>query len=618
MANNIVKYNTRVQLKYDTLSRWNDVANTFKPLKGEVCVVNPSENLGSGSTTVLFKVGDGDKKFGELPYLSALAADVYGWAKAASVVLQDEKLEFRTATKINEETGEEEYQVIYTVDLGVFATDEELGNLEDRVEALEGTVTNIGEIVDKIPDDINEAVDALGNSLAATAGNTLKTITGITYDEATHEATVTYANIQEATTDKKGVVKLSDSTSSDSTSTAATSKAVKLAYSLANDASGAASAAQGTAGEALGIANDNAEAIAEMVLTKVEGTDSYTYIKSIAQTDGKVTATTGVIPNGDTTKKGVVILGAATGAATYERVEGLAGDISSINNKISNAMHFLGITSTPLSDGATTTSLAGIEAKDIVSGSVVIAPYTGGTEKYEFVWTGSAWEMLGQEGSFAIKGSIMDADIAATANIDSDKIKTTLGKTNLTGDITDLNNRLTQAEEDIDDLEGDVASHKSFSKVKIGTTTLEADGINDTLNVAAGTAIVVTGTVNNDTMTIAHATINPEEKAKGNAQALNHEDAFDVIESVTVNAQGHVTAYQPRTLKLPKEYDDSALSGRVTTLENTAWKTSTNIKTTTTDADTTQKGALAASDLTIGTTEVAYIIFDCGSSTVNV
>lgn len=77
----IVKYNTRVQLKYDSLTEWNKVKDTFIPLKGEVCVVNPSENLGSGTSEVLIKIGDGEKTFGALPYLNAKAADVHGWAK---------------------------------------------------------------------------------------------------------------------------------------------------------------------------------------------------------------------------------------------------------------------------------------------------------------------------------------------------------------------------------------------------------------------------------------------------------------------------------------------------------------------------------------------------------
>jgi len=35
----------------------------------------------------------------------------------------------------------------------------------------------------------------------------------------------------------------------------------------------------------------------------------------------------------------------------------------------------------------------------------------------EFVWTGSFWRLLGDEGSYAIKGSIVDTDISPDAAI---------------------------------------------------------------------------------------------------------------------------------------------------------------------------------------------------------
>jgi len=38
-------------------------------------------------------------------------------------------------------------------------------------------------------------------------------------------------------------------------------------------------------------------------------------------------------------------------------------------------------------------------------------------ESKEYVWTGTRWRLLGDEGSYAIKGSIRDADIDSEANI---------------------------------------------------------------------------------------------------------------------------------------------------------------------------------------------------------
>ena len=43
-------------------------------------------------------------------------------------------------------------------------------------------------------------------------------------------------------------------------------------------------------------------------------------------------------------------------------------------------------------------------------------------ESKEYVWTGTRWRLLGDEGSYAIKGSIRDADIDSEANIQQSKI----------------------------------------------------------------------------------------------------------------------------------------------------------------------------------------------------
>lgn len=83
--------NTRIQLKYDTLANWN--ANSSLVLKqGEVgiCAIptaptiattGPDKKLQVTPPAIMFKVGDGVTPFGSLNWASALAADVYAWAK---------------------------------------------------------------------------------------------------------------------------------------------------------------------------------------------------------------------------------------------------------------------------------------------------------------------------------------------------------------------------------------------------------------------------------------------------------------------------------------------------------------------------------------------------------
>lgn len=77
--------NTRIQLKYDTLANWE--ASSFKLKAGEIAIAtlgNVKDGSSAGDVNqhpVLFKVGTGNHTFSELPYASALAADVYAWAK---------------------------------------------------------------------------------------------------------------------------------------------------------------------------------------------------------------------------------------------------------------------------------------------------------------------------------------------------------------------------------------------------------------------------------------------------------------------------------------------------------------------------------------------------------
>ena len=87
MADKIL--NTRIKLKYDTLDNWMKVKDTFTPLKGEIAVVaipsTPAQSTPNPTQMdppqFLLKVGDGTTTFGNLPWVSAQAADVYAWAK---------------------------------------------------------------------------------------------------------------------------------------------------------------------------------------------------------------------------------------------------------------------------------------------------------------------------------------------------------------------------------------------------------------------------------------------------------------------------------------------------------------------------------------------------------
>lgn len=75
-------FNTRIQLKYDTLANWTSANPVL--LKGEVAMVEVPAASGAvkQEPAILTKVGDGAKHFKDLPFTAAVAADVANWAKA--------------------------------------------------------------------------------------------------------------------------------------------------------------------------------------------------------------------------------------------------------------------------------------------------------------------------------------------------------------------------------------------------------------------------------------------------------------------------------------------------------------------------------------------------------
>ena len=80
--------NTRIQLKYDTLANWQEKNPTL--LSGEIAIAtvgnsHTTTTPDNGTHPVVFKVGPG--AYNSLPFTSALAADVYAWAKEATITV---------------------------------------------------------------------------------------------------------------------------------------------------------------------------------------------------------------------------------------------------------------------------------------------------------------------------------------------------------------------------------------------------------------------------------------------------------------------------------------------------------------------------------------------------
>lgn len=120
-------------------------------------------------------------------------------------------------------------------------------------------------------------------------------------------------------------------------------------------------------------------------------------------TTSTLTANRVMLGNGSKTIKvsDYTIGGATLASSPSSTVLATEAAVSAAVSGLTGAMHFIGSTTTALTDGATTATLAGSslsKTTGFVAGDVVIT-----SDGKEFVWTGSAWELLGDEGSYALK-----------------------------------------------------------------------------------------------------------------------------------------------------------------------------------------------------------------------
>ena len=143
-------------------------------------------------------------------------------------------------------------------------------------------------------------------------------------------------------------------------------------------------------------------------------------------------------------------------------------DVSNAVAGLSGAMHYIGESTT---DPATEVTVSGVES--FAKGDVVT--YSA----KEYVYDGAAWRELGDEASFAVKGSIKDADIAADAAIAQSKIaglETALAGKAAPSDITDAIAALDVTDEAV---AGQVVSAvvETDGKIAVSRRALVADDI---------------------------------------------------------------------------------------------------------------------------------------------
>lgn len=171
---NVKTLQTRIALKYDTYANWTDGTKEGQGanlvlLKGElgICAIENKSEGAQTAPTVLFKVGDGVTPFKTLKWASALAADVYAWAKASDVILEGKVIKFVGTDKtitLNYATPDE-------VAAAVKVVSDDLSDVDSRVTALESKFTGTSSVQGQIDAldgrlDVIEGADTVDGSIA--------------------------------------------------------------------------------------------------------------------------------------------------------------------------------------------------------------------------------------------------------------------------------------------------------------------------------------------------------------------------------------------------------------------------------------------------------------------
>lgn len=386
MADKIL--NTRLKLKYDTLTNW--LSKDPVLLAGEVAVATiatTESNSGLTPPAVSLRIGDGKSKFSELNWIQAIAGDVQAWAKDDGATVRK---------WINDEIKN-----IPAAASGAGTTDFTAGKLISQITQDEGgKITGI-EYADITQDDVSGLTNAL---------STINTNIAAKLDKNLASTNATATNV------------LID--------TAAVSKNIDTAKAalLGTGGIGGTHTIKG--------AYDAAAAVASTVasLDMESKAVAEQFIDSIKQEDGKVSVTRASVSSKlsiDGTYSSDNKL--ATVSTVAKAIKAYETKLQDHINAITSAMRFRGtLTEAPTSaTAAPSDDLGAWRAGDVVlygTAEYVVSAITN---------SNPTWQLLGDEGAYQTKLSFTGTYSSTNKVVTNDTLEA--AKTALNASITEAN-----------------------------------------------------------------------------------------------------------------------------------------------------------------------------------
>lgn len=644
-------FQTRIQLKYDSFENW--MSKDPVLLAGEIAVATVGTTNGTienpnfqNLPNVVLKVGDGVTEYSKLKFVSGLAADVYEWAKA------DKKPTYGAAEiqgltefvqNISDVDTNTEYQLV-VVDAATYKY-----KLQKRVYANNvwgewvDTETLDLSAIDTRLDDVEAAIAALNGDNGGIQAAIDAAIQGL---DATPSQAAGADGLALSVTQVDGVITgVSGSIAVNTYDAHGAAKAVQgETTSTVADAMAAAAAAKAAADAAKKAADDEAAARQ----TAIEGLDYNGYVAGEAEGQtisfvGTVSETDGVV---SATKRDLVFTdaySASNPAATKKYVD---DTVRTNVADLTGAMHFEGVfVSQPAVDSYS-------------AGDVIIV---GQTEYILSEQDGTkAWIELGNEGAIAAAIQALDSDNyndivdkAKTANpaktitrivqqdgvitsvesaeivIDSDHVK--IGEQTLTAKFSALAESTAASHEA---LQGEIDVNEAAIAVLNGAATEAGSVANSIDTVIKGLDATVSQTAGADGLALSVTEADGVITAISGSIAANTYDRYGAAADVQGATTKTVAEVEALANAAQRAADDEAAAraAAIETLDGSATATATNNGTVNVLTSVAEENGVISKGAEVNLSKAAqtglvsdllqeentYIVFNCGSASVNI
>lgn len=365
-----------------TILKQGEAAVAVFPLNN---TLNRTDNIPSNTPPAVgIKIGDGVRYFDELPWIQAISADVYNWAKSATkptytaseIQGLQNYIEQYSSGGSGSGISASAYRIIYNANTQRYILQYQDATTQEWIDTT-GEI-DLSSILQRIGFLENWA---RGDTSSANIG-TLEPLVMAIRDEFFTQINKIYYN--DETVNGQFVTAVTQTNGKINVQRAAL-KASDITSGILEVSQGGTGVSTIPAGSVL-IGNDQGHVTTKEVITRI-------YSDS-----------TSAIP---------------TAGAVVSYVDNATAGLT-------GAMHFVGEATVVVNPNSTVDPrITGYEFRNAQPGDVILANNT-----QELVWTGSIWRLLGDEGSYAVKGSIVNTDISDDANIAQSKIE------NLTTDLS--------------------------------------------------------------------------------------------------------------------------------------------------------------------------------------